>query len=634
MAEHAVFQFRRGTASQWSAANPVLAAGEVGIELGSPMKQKIGDGATAWNALGYSGIPGPTGPTGPAGATGPAGVAGAPGGVGPQGPAGAAGPAGPEGDAGDTGPTGTVVKQLIVMGNSLAQHGGVQQPDPANLATFYALQRPEGFVQRVLDKFQAEERTYAMGGSVLYRHSDLGGWRANLRRVFPILTGLPGYLQGTPKTGPPYIAYHEGALLSRNLNDQFSLGSEYRPFIESLRTEIVNLRSCLRIDAAVAGWTTTGTVVAGASTTVGSYFSLAAGQYAERVFGAVPVYTGAGGPSTWQGGEWPGGYGYVMALMGQGGLGGTIEVLIDGVVTHTSNLTSLVDLTPGYLHPVVRRFPIPAGQHTVRIRNAAGAGQTLIINHFGAEAPSPPPVYELFDHRVRADTYVAVGGANANPAITAAWRPHVEALAAEFADGRVNVISAHDIIQQTWENLAFDNVHLSPIGAARAGSGVGEVVEATYPNPWPERPTVGEAWATIGDTIGYSPHTLQAGVASGAAPSLTGPPQVRRDANASIRLRGMVVVSTQLAANTTQALCTLGDGYRPSEPVYRDVAGRTSNVVVAQNPVALENVQVRLIIGTDGVITALPRSAAATTSVPSGNQSYISLDDIDFKAAW
>lgn len=46
-------QQRRGTASEWSTANPILAQGEFGVEIGSPYKLKVGDGATAWNALAY-----------------------------------------------------------------------------------------------------------------------------------------------------------------------------------------------------------------------------------------------------------------------------------------------------------------------------------------------------------------------------------------------------------------------------------------------------------------------------------------------------------------------------------------------------------------------------------------------------
>lgn len=48
-------QLRRGTAAQWASANPVLLAGEEGLETDTG-KVKIGDGATAWNALPYVGV--------------------------------------------------------------------------------------------------------------------------------------------------------------------------------------------------------------------------------------------------------------------------------------------------------------------------------------------------------------------------------------------------------------------------------------------------------------------------------------------------------------------------------------------------------------------------------------------------
>jgi hypothetical protein len=46
-------QLRRGTAAQWTSANPTLAAGEVGIETDT-RKTKYGDGTTAWSGLSYS----------------------------------------------------------------------------------------------------------------------------------------------------------------------------------------------------------------------------------------------------------------------------------------------------------------------------------------------------------------------------------------------------------------------------------------------------------------------------------------------------------------------------------------------------------------------------------------------------
>lgn len=45
-------QNRRDTAANWTAANPTLASGEEGYETDTK-RQKIGDGATAWNGLGY-----------------------------------------------------------------------------------------------------------------------------------------------------------------------------------------------------------------------------------------------------------------------------------------------------------------------------------------------------------------------------------------------------------------------------------------------------------------------------------------------------------------------------------------------------------------------------------------------------
>ena len=93
-------QYRRGSASQWTTTNPVLAIGEPGYETDTG-KFKVGDGSATWTALPYSsGIQGPTGPTGATGAAGPTGA------IGPTGSQGIAGPTGPTGAAGPTGPQG------------------------------------------------------------------------------------------------------------------------------------------------------------------------------------------------------------------------------------------------------------------------------------------------------------------------------------------------------------------------------------------------------------------------------------------------------------------------------------------------------------------------------------------------
>ncbi len=50
-----LFQFRRGTAAEWTAANPTLADGELGLERDTRF-YKIGDGTTAWNSLAYASL--------------------------------------------------------------------------------------------------------------------------------------------------------------------------------------------------------------------------------------------------------------------------------------------------------------------------------------------------------------------------------------------------------------------------------------------------------------------------------------------------------------------------------------------------------------------------------------------------
>jgi hypothetical protein len=51
----AVIQVKRGTASSWTSANTILAAGEIGFETDTK-KFKVGDGSTAWTSLGYAGM--------------------------------------------------------------------------------------------------------------------------------------------------------------------------------------------------------------------------------------------------------------------------------------------------------------------------------------------------------------------------------------------------------------------------------------------------------------------------------------------------------------------------------------------------------------------------------------------------
>ena len=53
MPANTVIKIRRGTAAEWTSANPTLAAGELGFETDTA-RSKLGDGTTAWTALGYT----------------------------------------------------------------------------------------------------------------------------------------------------------------------------------------------------------------------------------------------------------------------------------------------------------------------------------------------------------------------------------------------------------------------------------------------------------------------------------------------------------------------------------------------------------------------------------------------------
>jgi hypothetical protein len=116
-------QQRRDTAANWTANNPILAQGEIGLETDTD-KWKMGNGSSAWTALAYAytaGAAGATGPTGPIGATGPQGSTGV---TGPTGPIGATGPSGPSGPTGPTGPTGATGPQGVNPATSFNQQTG------------------------------------------------------------------------------------------------------------------------------------------------------------------------------------------------------------------------------------------------------------------------------------------------------------------------------------------------------------------------------------------------------------------------------------------------------------------------------------------------------------------------------
>jgi hypothetical protein len=50
MAAETIIQIRRGLAATWTSLNPILSAGEMGLETDT-RKMKIGNGSTVWNSL-------------------------------------------------------------------------------------------------------------------------------------------------------------------------------------------------------------------------------------------------------------------------------------------------------------------------------------------------------------------------------------------------------------------------------------------------------------------------------------------------------------------------------------------------------------------------------------------------------
>jgi len=62
---------RRGTATEWAAADPIIADGEIAVTTDNG-NFKIGDGVSNWSELSY--FVGPTGPTGPVGPEGASGL--------------------------------------------------------------------------------------------------------------------------------------------------------------------------------------------------------------------------------------------------------------------------------------------------------------------------------------------------------------------------------------------------------------------------------------------------------------------------------------------------------------------------------------------------------------------------------
>jgi hypothetical protein len=127
-------QNRRDTAANWTANNPTLAAGEMGLETDTS-KFKMGNGSTAWNSLAYAYTAGAQGTTGTQGTSGTNGTQGLTGTQGLQGTIGTAG-GGISGFNAQTGTTYTLVagdvNKLVTASNT----GGITITIP--ISTFSA----------------------------------------------------------------------------------------------------------------------------------------------------------------------------------------------------------------------------------------------------------------------------------------------------------------------------------------------------------------------------------------------------------------------------------------------------------------------------------------------------------------
>jgi hypothetical protein len=116
-------QLRRDTAANWTSVNPVLAIGEIGIELDT-MQYKLGDGVSAWSSLSYKGLNGEQGIQGIQGVQGIPGADGAQGVKGDAGTPGAKGDQGIQGIQGIPGSDATVTKSNVeaVLTGTISSH--------------------------------------------------------------------------------------------------------------------------------------------------------------------------------------------------------------------------------------------------------------------------------------------------------------------------------------------------------------------------------------------------------------------------------------------------------------------------------------------------------------------------------
>lgn len=192
-------QNRRDTAANWTANNPTLAAGELGLETDTA-KFKMGNGSTAWNSLAYAYT---------AGAAGTQGTTGTQGTVGPQGTTGLQGTTGTQGITGTQGLTGIQGVQGVqgVLGTTGA--GGVEAIN-AQVGTTYTFVLSDKDDLVTANNAAAQTYTIPLNSSVAFVTGTLiniiqiGVGQVTVQGISGVTVLSTGGTAATPKTRARY----------------------------------------------------------------------------------------------------------------------------------------------------------------------------------------------------------------------------------------------------------------------------------------------------------------------------------------------------------------------------------------------------------------------------------------------
>jgi hypothetical protein len=195
-------QNRRDTAANWTANNPTLAAGELGLETDTS-KFKMGNGSTAWNSLAYAYT---AGAAGIQGTTGAQGAIGAQGTTGLQGVIGSQGTTGTQGVTGTQGITGTQGVQGI-LGTTGA--GGVEAVNAQTGTTYtFVLSDKDDLV--TASNAAAQTYTIPLNSSVAFITGTLinliqiGAGQVTVQGASGVTVASTGATSTTPKTRAQY----------------------------------------------------------------------------------------------------------------------------------------------------------------------------------------------------------------------------------------------------------------------------------------------------------------------------------------------------------------------------------------------------------------------------------------------